>query len=375
LNWLRQILEWQRDISDNKEFMEAVKTDLDVFTDQVYAFTPTGDVIDLSTGSTPIDFAYHIHSAVGNKMVGARVNGRIVNFDYEIKNGDRIEILTSQNSNGPSRDWLKIVKSSQAKNKIQQWFRKQFKEENISRGKELLEKYCKSKNINMSDILKPEWLDIVQKKYGFKDWDSICASIGHGGLKEGQIINRLLDEYNKIHKIEDKDILLLKEDTTDRSKYTKSKSGIVVEGLSDLAVRFSRCCSPVPGDEIIGFITRGRGISIHRTDCVNMLNLSENDRERLIESEWQINEEEGKKQLYLTELQIIGSDRQGLLVDISRVLTDGGTPVKALNARSVGADKSIFNVTVQINGVEQLNGLIKQLNNIAGVHEIIRPNS
>jgi guanosine-3',5'-bis(diphosphate) 3'-pyrophosphohydrolase len=375
LSWLRQILEWQRDISDNKEFMEAVKTDLDVFTDQVYAFTPTGDVIDLSTGSTPIDFAYHIHSAVGNKMVGARVNGRIVNFDYEIKNGDRIEILTSQNSNGPSRDWLKIVKSTQAKNKIQQWFRKQFKEENITRGKEMLDKYCKSKNITMSDIMKPEWIDIVQRKYGFKDWDSICASIGHGGLKEGQIINRLVDEYKKTQKVEDKDVLLIKEDTTDRSKYTKSKSGIVVEGLSDLAVRFSRCCSPVPGDEIIGFITRGRGISIHRTDCVNMINLNENDRERLIESEWQEVEETDKKQLYITEIQIIGSDRQGLLVDISKVLTDGGTPVKALNARSVGTDKAVFNVTIQINGVDQLSGLIKQLNNIKGVHEIIRPNS
>jgi guanosine-3',5'-bis(diphosphate) 3'-pyrophosphohydrolase len=375
LSWLRQILEWQRDISDNKEFMEAVKTELDVFTDQVYAFTPTGDVIDLSTGSTPIDFAYHIHSAVGNKMVGARVNGRIVNFDYEIKNGDRIEILTSQNSNGPSRDWLKIVKSTQAKNKIQQWFRKQFKEENITRGKEMLDKYCKSKNITMSDIMKPEWIDIVQRKYGFKDWDSICASIGHGGLKEGQIINRLVDEYKKTQKVEDKDVLLIKEDTTDRSKYTKSKSGIVVEGLSDLAVRFSRCCSPVPGDEIIGFITRGRGISIHRTDCVNMINLNENDRERLIESEWQEVEETDKKQLYITEIQIIGSDRQGLLVDISKVLTDGGTPVKALNARSVGTDKAVFNVTIQINGVDQLSGLIKQLNNIKGVHEIIRPNS
>lgn len=375
LNWLRQILEWQKDISDNKEFMEAIKSDLDVFTDQVYAFTPTGDVIDLPTGSTPIDFAYHIHSAVGNKMVGARVNGRMVPIEYKIMNGDRIEILTSQNTKGPSRDWLKIVRSSQAKNKIQQWFRKQFKEENIQKGKDMLDKYCKTKGIKPSEIMKPEWMDVVLKKYSFKDWDSICASIGHGGLKEGQIVNRLMDEYRKTQKIQDKDIIVIKEETSDTPNESKSKSGIVVEGLSDLAVRFSRCCSPVPGDEIVGFITRGRGISVHRTDCVNMLNLSEMDRERLIEAEWQVSDMTNKKPLYTTEIQIIGSDRQGLLVDVSRVLTDSGTPVKALNARSVGKEKAVFNVTVQINGVEQLTGLINQLNNVDGVFEIIRPNS
>lgn len=376
LNWLRQILEWQRDIDNNQEFMEAIKTDLDVFTDQIYAFTPTGDVIDLPTGSTPIDFAYHIHSAVGNKMVGARVNNRIVPFEYQIKNGDRIEVITSQNSKGPSRDWLNVVKSSQAKNKIQQWFRKQFKEENVTRGKELLEKYCKAKSLPFDELMKPAWMDIVQTKYGFRDWNAICAAVGHGGLKEGQVVNRLHEEYRKVNakKVVEPEKVIVKDEVVKQPTYIKSKSGIVVEGLNDLAVRFSRCCNPVPGDEIIGFITRGRGVSVHRTDCVNMINLQQADRERLIEAEWQINEV-NHTSLYQSEIQVIGNNRQGLLLDISKVLTDDGVPVKALNARTVNHTKSVFNITLEINGVEQLNNISKRIRNLAGVSDIIRTNA
>ena len=197
LNWLRQILEWQRDMSDNREFLSMLKGDLDLFAEDVYCFTPGGDVKSLPAGSTPVDFAYAIHSAVGNKMVGARVNGKLVNIDYKIQNGDRIEILTSQNSRGPSRDWLNIVKSTQAKNKINQWFKKEFKEDNIVRGKELIASYCKAKTINLSNIMKPKYQEVVQKKYGFRDWDSVLAAIGHGGLKEGQVVNRLMEEYSK----------------------------------------------------------------------------------------------------------------------------------------------------------------------------------
>ena len=209
LNWLRQILEWQRDMSDNREFLSLLKGDLDLFAEDVYCFTPNGDVKNLPNGSTPVDFAYAIHSAVGNKMVGARVNGKLVNIDYKIQNGDRIEILTSQNSKGPSRDWLNIVKSTQAKNKINQWFKKEFKEDNIIRGKELIQSYCKSKTINLPDILKPKYQQIVQKKYGFRDWDAVLAAIGHGGLKEGQVVNRLLEEYEKEHKKEITDETIL----------------------------------------------------------------------------------------------------------------------------------------------------------------------
>ena len=198
LNWLRQILEWQRDMSDNREFLSLLKGDLDLFQEDVYCFTPNGDVKNLPNGSTPVDFAYAIHSAVGNKMVGARVNGKLVNIDYKIQNGDRIEILTSQNSKGPSRDWLNIVKSTQAKSKINSWFKKEYKEDNIIRGKDLISAYCKSKGINLPDIIKPKYQQIVQKKYGFRDWDAVLAAIGHGGLKEGQVVNRLLEEESMI---------------------------------------------------------------------------------------------------------------------------------------------------------------------------------
>ena len=255
LNWLRQILDWQKDMSDNREFLSLIKGDLDLFAEDVYCFTPNGDVKNLPNGSTPIDFAYAIHSAVGNKMVGARVNGKLVKVDYKIQNGDRIEILTSQNSKGPSRDWLNIVKNTQAKNKINQWFKKQFKEENIIRGKEMLVSYCKSKGLEQGNLLKPKYQQIVQQKYGFKDWDSVLAAIGHGGLKEGQIVNRLADEYNKDHRQEITDEAVL-EKVAEASKnvvhIAKSKSGIIVKGIDDMAVRFSRCCNPLPGDEIVG---------------------------------------------------------------------------------------------------------------------------
>ncbi len=377
LNWLKHILEWQRDMSDNKEFMDALKTDLDVYTERVYAFTPTGDIINMPLGSTPIDFAYHIHSAVGNKMVGARVNGKIVTFDYEIRTGDRIEVITSQNSRGPSRDWLKLVKSSQARSKINQWFRKEFKEENILKGKDLIEKYAKSKGYRMKDLMKPEWIKIVQNKYGFKDWDAVCAAVGHGGLKEGQIVNRLYEEYRKIKMDVAAPEEILKEFVEQPSKSSgkKSKSGIVVKGVEDLAVRFSKCCSPVPGDEIIGFITRGRGVSIHRTDCVNMIHLNEVERHRLIDAEWGSNVETSKDMVYRADIQIIGRDRDGLLLDVSRVLTEENLAVKSLNARSVQKDKTIFNVTVEINQVEQLNKLIGKLKKIDGVDDIIRTNN
>ena len=278
LSWLRQILDWQKDMSDNREFLNLIKGDLDLFAEDVYCFTPNGDVKNLPNGSTPIDFAYAIHSAVGNKMVGARVNGKLVKVDYKIQNGDRIEILTSQNSKGPSRDWLNIVKSTQAKNKINQWFKKQFKEENIVKGKEMLISYCKAKGYEQGNLMKPKYQQIVQQKYGFKDWDSVLAAIGHGGLKEGQIVNRLAEEYNKDHRQEITDEAVL-EKVAEASKnvvhIAKSKSGVIVKGIDDMAVRFSRCCNPLPGDEIVGFVTRGRGLTIHRTDCINVLHLTE----------------------------------------------------------------------------------------------------
>ena len=375
LNWLRQILEWQRDMSDNREFLSLLKGDLDLFAEDVYCFTPNGDVKNLPNGSTPVDFAYSIHSAVGNKMVGARVNGKLVNIDYKIQNGDRIEILTSQNSKGPSRDWLNIVKSTQAKNKINQWFKKEFKEDNIIRGKELINSYCRSKSIDLLNILKPKYQQIVQKKYGFRDWDAVLAAIGHGGLKEGQVVNRLQEEYEKEHKKEITDETILEkisEANRQKVHIARSKSGIVVKGINDMAVRFSKCCNPVPGDEIVGFVTRGRGMSIHRTDCVNMLHLSAAERERLIDAEWEdTSDTEGGGQ-YLAELKMYADDRQGLLMDVTKVFTEEKIDVKSVNIRTSKKGTATLDMGFIVQGREQLEVVIKKLRQIESVIDIER---
>lgn len=375
LSWLRQILEWQREADNSKEFLNMVKGDLDLFSDSVYCFTPTGDVKNLPSGSTPIDFAYSIHSAVGNKMVGARVNGKLVNIDYVIQNGDRIEIITSQNSKGPSRDWLSLVKSTQARNKINQWFKTELKEDNITKGKEMIDRYCKAKGINYPEINKPEFQEKVMARYAFKDWDSVLASIGHGGLKEGQVINKMLDEKAKKQKKEvtDKAILDGIEEMAGKApENKKSKSGIVVKGIHDVAVRFSRCCSPVPGDEIVGFVTRGRGISIHRTDCINIINLPSDERVRLIDAEWQQPEGEGNKERYSTEIQIYANNRIGMFVDISKVFTERQIDITSMNVRTSKQGKATIIMTFDIQGIEELNRLTDKLRQIEGVLDIER---
>lgn len=381
LSWLRQILEWQRDMSDNREFMSLLKSDLDLFSDSVFCFTPSGDVKSLPKGSTPIDFAYAIHSAVGNKMIGAKVNGRLVTIDYNIRNGDRIEILTSANSKGPSRDWLNLVKSTQAKNKINQWFRNEFKEENIVKGKELLNNYCKTKSINFGDINKPEYQAKVQRKYGFRDWDSVLAAVGHGGLTESQIVNRMLEEYRKEHKQELTDAQVVENASEQKEKHaetertTHKKSGIIVKGLTDVAVHFSKCCSPVPGDEIVGFVTRGRGVSIHRTDCVNIMQLPDFDRQRLIEAEWQqgaAEEENGGHGRYLAELKIYGNNRTGLLVDISKVFTERGIDIDSINSRTSKKGIATIVVSFYTKGKDELSMLSEKLRQIESVFEIER---
>ena len=375
LSWLRQILEWQRDMSDNREFLNLIKGDLDLFAEDVYCFTPQGDVKNLPNGSTPIDFAYAIHSAVGNKMVGARVNGKLVNIDYKIQNGDRIEILTSQNSRGPSRDWLNVVKSTQAKNKINQWFKKEFKEENIIKGKELILAYCKAKNLNITDILQGKYQEIVQRKYGFKDWDSVLAAIGHGGLKEGQVVNRLAEEYGKEHKQEITDEVVLErvaEAAKNKVHIAKSKSGIVVKGIDDMAVRFSRCCNPVPGDEIVGFVTRGRGMSIHRTDCVNIIHLTEAERARLIDAEWESDVAEESGGQYLAEIKMYAYDKKGLLMEISRIFTESNVDVKSMNIRTSKQGKATVETGFIVHGREELSRIIGKLRQLEGIIDIER---
>lgn len=375
LSWLRQILEWQKDMSDNKEFMSLLKSDLDLFSDTVFCFTPTGDVKNLPNGSTPVDFAYSIHSAVGNKMIGAKVNGKLVTIDYVIQNGDRIEVLTSQNSKGPSRDWLNIVKSTQAKNKINQWFRSELKEENIIKGKELLISYCKSKGINYPDISKTEYQNKILHKYGFHDWNSALASVGHGGLKEGQIINKMVEEYKKDHPVQITDEEILESISENKEKNTipmKSKSGIVVKGIYDVAVHFSKCCSPVPGDEIVGFVTRGRGVSVHRTDCINILNLTDMDKERLIEAEWQEDEEGKDKGLYFAEIKIFCHDRNGLLVDITRIFTEREIGISSIYSKTSKQHVATITVGFNVRGKEQLEKLIEKVRQIESVIDIER---
>ena len=374
LVWLRQILEWQQTAEDNREFMNLLKSDLNLFSDQVYCFTPTGDVKNLPAGSTTIDFAYSIHTAVGNRMIGARVNGKLVTIDYEIKNGDQVEIMTSQNSKGPSRDWLNVVKSTQAKNKINQWFKHELKEDNIAKGKELVANYCKAKSLNPTDLLISKYQEAIMKKYGFQDWDSVLAAIGHGALKEGQILNRMQEMYDDDHRKEmtDAEVMAEVEENAqqNRNRPQKSTNGIVVRGIHDVAVRFSKCCSPVPGDEIVGFVTRGRGISIHRTDCLNIMNLPEIDRNRLIDADWQHTEEtEGK---YLVEIGIFANNRSGLLADVSKAFTEKGMDILSLNTRVSKQGTATLMVSFEIRSREELQRIIDKIRTIESVIDIER---
>ena len=353
--------------------MSLLKNDLDLFADSVYCFTPQGDVKTLPNGSTPIDFAYSVHSAVGNRMVGARVNGKLVPIEYQIKNGDRIEIITSMNSQGPSRDWLKIVKSTQAKNKINQWFKKELKEDNILKGKEMLTQYAKSKGYKISNYTKSQFLESVMRKYGFRDWDSVLAAIGHGGLKEGQVFNKLLEAYEKENQkhLTDEQVLEAAGEQQEKLHITKNKGGIVVKGIHDVAVRFSKCCSPIPGDEIVGFVTRGRGITIHRTDCVNVLNMSEADRSRLIEAEWQPTESKSSEK-YMADIQVFANNRTGLLVDISKVFTERKIDMRTINSRTNKQEKATISISFEIGSKEELASLIEKLRQIESVLDVER---
>ncbi len=377
LSWLRQILEWQQEMSDNVEFMQSVKDDLSLFSDNVYCFTPSGDVKNLPTGSTPIDFAYSIHSAVGNTMVGARVNGQLVTIDYKIHNGDRIEIITSNNSRGPSRDWLKLVKSTQAKNKINQWFKSEYKEENIQRGRELVAAYAKAKSISLADVSKPEYKEKALNKYGFKTWDALLAAVGHGSLKEGQVVNKLLEEYERKNKavLTDADALasMINPDKIDRFKKsaTKSESGIVVKGVGDVSVHLSKCCHPVPGDEIVGYVTRGRGITIHRTDCTNVLSFPEGERARLIDAEWAGVEVSGS---FSAKVDVFADNRVGLLIELSQIFSDAEIEIRTVNVRTNKKNQATITFGFDVKDKDNLRKMIEKMRAVKGVIEVTRTN-
>ena len=377
MNWLRELLEWQNDMADNREFLTSVKDEFNLFSDSVYCFTPEGDVKSLPAGSTPIDFAYSIHSAVGNKMVGARVNNQLVPIDYKLQNGDRVSIITSQNSTGPSRDWLKIVKSSRARNKINAWFKSQFKEENILKGKDAVDRYCKAHGTSFSELNRPEYLEVVLRKYGFNDWDSLLAAIGHGGLTEKQVVNRLMDEKRRreAKNVTDADVLTALEEKGERpARKEGGKGGIIVRGVDDLAVRFSKCCNPLPGDEIVGFVTRGRGLSIHRSDCINIMNLPEYERDRLIEAEWMAPADGGKdrKQKYGAEIQVYAHNRKGLVLDISKVFTGHDIDMTSMNVRTNKKGRATLSIAFDVSGTDELNHIIEQIRQIDSVLDIER---
>ena len=370
LNTVRAALEEKE--KNPMDLMQDFKMDL--YKDEIYVFTPTGELIKLAKGATVLDFAFAIHSKLGSKCVSAKVNEKNVPIKYVLHNGDTVSIVTSP-SQSPKRDWLNIVKSTQAKNKINQWFRSQFKEENIAKGKELISQYCKMKSIELSDINKPEYQNKILRKYGFHDWDSALATVGHGGLKESQVVNRMLEEYKKDHvvPITDSDVLENIQDANiSKTIPQKSKSGIVVKGLYDVAVHFSKCCSPVPGDEIVGFVTRGRGVSIHRTDCINIINLSDMDRARLIDAEWQQGASEGSNGLYLAEIKIFGNNRTGLLVDITKIFTERGIDINAINSKTSKQGVATISVSFNTKGKMELQSLVDKIRQVESVIDIER---
>lgn len=364
LTWLRQLLEWQKDMSDPKEFMETLK--IDFFTDEVFVFTPKGDVINLPNGATPIDFAYRIHTAVGDTCVGAKVDGRIVPLDYKLKNGNIVEIITSSNSTGPSRDWLKIVKSSRAKSKIRQWFKREYRDININKGKEILEKEVKRQGYNLTEILKDDWLKSIANKLGVRDSDGMYAALGYGSLNLSQVMPRLKEMYNKHYGIKEEKVKREEKIITSPKRKPKATQGVSIKGADNIKVRFSKCCNPVPGDEIIGYITRGRGVSIHRKDCPNVTFLDNPDR--FIDVEW----DNSKKASYQAEIQVKSTDRTGILTEITQRLTELDLEIIALNARTSKEKLVLINMTIEIKNLEQLSDLMKKVRKIKGVIDVYR---
>lgn len=367
LAWLRQMLEWEKEVKDPKEFMESLKIDL--FTNEVFVFTPKGEVINLPTGSTPIDFAYKIHSGVGNKCVGAKVDGRIVPIDYKLKNGNIVQILTSSNSVGPSRDWLKIVKSSQAKTKIKQWFKKERREENIDKGQEIIDKEIRRLGLNIPPAQLQKLLISMAKKLGFSNEEDLYAAIGYGGIALTQVMPKIKEAARKEaaqeHVVEKEVQPVPKEN--DKKKKEDVGQGVRVKGIDNIMVRFSRCCNPVPGDNIVGYITRGRGVSIHRKDCPNIVDNIE-IMDRFIEVEWNID----KAISFQVEIQIKATDRKGLLSELTIVLAEAKIPINGLNARITKERTAIFNMVLEINDIEHLDKLMQKLKNLKGVIDIFR---
>lgn len=366
LSWLRETLEWQKETNDDREFMNKLKFDL--FDEEVFVFTPMGDIKSLPAGSVTIDFAYSVHEQVGHKMIGAKVNSRIVPITTELKNGDIVEVITSDSSKGPSRDWLKVVKTTSARSKIQNWFKKAQREENTLKGKEMIDKELKRIGMSFGDLFKTEWVEKILEKYKYATLDDCYAAIGFGAISPIKIITRLLEEYKK----ENKDLVLeekieeLKKVKLD-SKPRSSKNGIIVKGIDNCLVKLSKCCNPLPGDEIIGYITKGRGVSIHRADCVNCRNLISNEQ-RLIDVSW----EKETHASYVTDLTIFANDRNGLLADITVALNEAKATLVSLNAKTTQNRVAIITIGVEVDGIEKLTKIQKALRKVDSVYDVHR---
>lgn len=382
LAWVRELLEHQKDSNNASEFMETLKIDL--FTDEVFVFTPNGDVINLRKGACPVDFAYAIHSAIGNKMVGAKVNGRMVPINYQLNNGDICEVLTSPNSHGPSKDWLKFINSSQAKNKINAWFKKKNRDANIETGKEAVEKELKRIGIPLASFYKGSLVDTVTSKYRFNSLDDMLAAIGFGGITAQKVILRFKEEYRKTLTEEQriafdeankaKQELRPASDKTDNSvhKNRKNENSVIVKGIDNCMIKLSKCCNPVPGDEIIGFVTRGHGVSVHRSDCINILN-DEQMQQRLIEVWW--NTRDKVQSTFICNFIVKADDRNGLIVDITNAINDLHLKVKGFSAKVTDDQQAIMNLNVELANAKELDRVIVKLENIESVYEVKRANN
>ena len=365
LAWLRETLEWQQELQDPQEFLETLKTEL--FEDEVYVFTPKGAIKVLPRGATPIDFAYAIHAEIGNHMVGAKINSKMVPIITKIKNGDIIEIITSDNSKGPSQDWLKFVKSSSAKNKILQWFKKERKTENIEKGKEAIEKELKRIGIDYAELFKIEYINPMLERYKYKNLEEMYASVGFGAMSATKVIARMLIEYRKEHKEDTIQEKIEQLETAKNKKSTPSSSGIIVKGIDNCLVKLSKCCNPLPGDEIIGYITKGRGVSVHRKDCVNINDLLKEEN-RIIEVQW-YNQE---KVTYTVEIEIFANDRNGLLADIVQKINESKAKILGVNARATKERIAITDVSLEVDSLDSLNKIIKELRKVDSVYEVSR---
>lgn len=366
LEWVRQLLEIHRDMNDAEDFINNLKIDL--FEDEVFVFSPKGAVINLPNGAGPIDFAYAIHSAIGNKTVGAKVNGKIVTLEHKLINGDIVEIITSSNSRGPSRDWLKIVKTSQAKKKINDWFKKENREENILKGREMLERELKKAGIASSVLNDKHVMEPVCKKFTLSTIEDLLSTVGFGGVPLSKAFSRVKDQYRKIYMVQN-DVNAL-EDLVNISseKITKSSNGIIVKGINNCLIKISHCCNPVPGDDIVGYITKGRGVSVHRADCINITNLNDIDAQRFIEVWWS----DEQNSSYTSDLQIIANDRGGLMVDVMNSISSAKSSLKAVNSRVTKDNLAIINITVVVDSQEQIQKLMKSLRTIESVTSVTR---